>query len=216
MNITKLSGPELAPASGDVKKLVIFLHGYGSNGDDLIGLAPLMEDGLPDTMFLSPNAPAPCGMGGPGYEWFQLMDRSAPARLQGTLEAAPILDAYISEQRDRFGLTDADIALIGFSQGTMMALHVGPRREHRLAGIVGFSGMLSGGIEGIRSKPEICLIHGEMDDVVPFAAMAMAQMTLKEAGLDVETYARPRLPHSIDPEGIEIAIEFLQLQFGVA
>lgn len=205
-----LSGPELAPASGVVKKLVIFLHGYGSNGDDLMGLAPLMVEALPDTQFLSPDAPTTCGMGGPGYEWFQLMDRSAPARMKGTLEASPILDAYITQQRDRFGLADADIALIGFSQGTMMALHTAPRREHALAGVVGFSGMLSGGIDGIRSKPPISLIHGEMDDVVPFSAMAMAAMALREAGLEVETYVRPRLPHSIDPEGITIAVEFLR------
>jgi phospholipase/carboxylesterase len=208
-----LSGPELAPASGSVKKLVIFLHGYGSNGDDLIGLAPLMRDALPDAHFLSPNAPAPCGMGGPGFEWFQLMDRSALATLTGTQEAGPILDAYITAQRDRFNLTDVDIALVGFSQGTMMALHVAPRREQTLAGVVGFSGMLSGGADGMRSKPPICLIHGKMDDVVPFDAMAMAELTLREAGLSVETHARPYLPHSIDPEGIEIANAFLQKQF---
>lgn len=210
MNIPTLTGPELAPASGMVKKLVIFLHGYGSNGEDLMGLAPMMVDALPDTQFLSPDAPTPCGMGGPGYEWFQLMDRSAPARLKGTLEVSPILDAYITEQRDRFGLTDADIALVGFSQGTMMALHTAPRRAHALAGVVGFSGMLSGGIEGIRSKPPICLIHGEMDDVVPFSAMAMASMSLREAGMEVEAHPRRYLPHSIDPEGIEIAVEFLR------
>lgn len=213
MNIPALTGPELAPKSGTAKKLVIFLHGYGSNGDDLIGLAPLMRDALPDVHFLSPNAPAPCGMGGPGYEWFQLMDRSAPARLKGTREAAPILDAYITQQRDRFGLTDADIALVGFSQGTMMALHVAPRRAEQMGGVVGFSGMLSGGADGIRSKPPICLIHGEWDDVVPFDAMAMAELSLKEAGLTVETHARPNLPHSIDPEGIEIANRFLQNAF---
>lgn len=211
--MASLTGPELAPRNGTPKQLVIFLHGYGSNGDDLMGLAPLMRDGLPDAQFLSPNAPAPCGMGGPGFEWFQLMDRSAPARLAGTLQAAPILDAYITEQRDRFGLADADIALVGFSQGTMMALHVAPRREQALAGVVGFSGMLSGGIDGIRSKPPICLIHGEYDDVVPFQAMAMAELSLKEAGLEIETHARPHLPHSIDPEGIEIAVAFLQRMF---
>lgn len=208
-----LTGPEMPAKNGTAKKLVIFLHGYGSNGDDLIGLAPLMRDALPDVHFLSPNAPAPCGMGGPGYEWFQLMDRSAPARLQGTQEAAPILDAYITEQRERFGLADADIALVGFSQGTMMALHVAPRRAQPLAGVVGFSGMLSGGVEGIRSQPPICLIHGEWDDVVPFDAMAMAAMSLREAGLPVETHARPHLPHSIDPEGIEHAVAFLQRVF---
>lgn len=211
-----LSGPELAPASGSVKKLVIFLHGYGSNGDDLMGLAPMMEDALPDVQFLSPNAIAPCGMGGGGYEWFQLVDRSPEARLKGTLEAAPKLDAYITAQRDRFGLSDGDIALVGFSQGTMMALHVAPRRAQALAGVVGFSGMLSGGVEGIRSQPPISLIHGEWDDVVPFGAMAVAAEALKEAGLSVETHARPHLPHSIDPEGIDIAVTFLRKQFGMS
>lgn len=213
MNKSILNGPELAPKRGSVKQLVIFLHGYGSNGDDLIGLAPLMRDALPDAQFLSPNAPTPCGMGGPGFEWFQLMDRSAPARLAGTQAAAPVLDAYITAQCERFGLAERDIALVGFSQGTMMALHVAPRRERALAGVVGFSGMLAGGVDGIRAKPPICLIHGAYDDVVPFEAMSMAEQALSEAGLTVETHARPHLPHSIDPEGIAIANAFLQRCF---
>ncbi len=208
-----LSGPELKPAGGTAKKLVIFLHGYGSNGDDLIGLAPLMRDGLPDVHFLSPNAPAPCGMGGWGFEWFPLIDRSQAVMKAGAESAAPILDAYIDAQRERFGLQDSDIALVGFSQGTMMSLHVALRRKQALAGVVGFSGAMVGGNEGVTSRPPVCLIHGDADDVVPFQAMAHAAHQLAGAGVQVETHARPGLPHGIDPEGIETAVTFLQRVF---
>ena len=211
---TPLSGPELKAKNGAAKQLVIFLHGYGSNGDDLIGLAPLMRDGLPDAHFLSPNAPAPCGMGGWGFEWFPLVDRRMEVMKAGAESAAPILDAYIDAQRARFGLTDADIALVGFSQGTMMSLQVGPRRKAALAGIVGFSGAMVGAANDIVSRPPVCLIHGDADDVVPFGAMAHAAHQLAGAGVQVETHVRPGLPHGIDPEGIDIAVAFLQRVFG--
>jgi phospholipase/carboxylesterase len=179
----------------------------------LIGLAPLMRDALPDTYFVSPNAPAPCGMGGWGYEWFPLVDRNPAVMAAGAMEAAPILDAYIDDLCKRLQLTDAHIALVGFSQGTMMALHTGLRRARNLAGIIGFSGAMVGGTESIVSKPPVCLIHGELDDVVPFGAMAIASEALHHVGVPVETHARPGLPHSIDPEGVDIAVKFLRKVF---
>lgn len=208
-----LQGPELAPKSGNVKRLVILLHGLGSDGNDLIGLAPLMKDALPDTQFVSPNAPFPCDMAPYGYQWFSLQDRNSAAMLAGVQKAEPIVNAFIDAQRDRFKLEDKDVALVGFSQGTMTSLHVAPRRATPLAGVVGFSGALIA-VESV-SKPPVCLIHGEQDDVVPFAAMAHAEKTLKAAGIPVETHARPYLPHSIDPEGLDIAQKFLRKCFGL-
>ena len=213
-----LQGPELAPKSGVTKRLVIFLHGLGSDGNDLIGLAPLMRDALPDTHFISPNAPFPCDMAPYGHQWFSLQDRAQSVMLAGVKEVAPIVDAFIDAQRDRFKLADADVALVGFSQGTMTSLYVGPRRAKPLAGIVGFSGAMIGadGLHNeIRSKPPVCLIHGEEDMVVPFAAMEHASQTLKAEGVEIESHARPYLPHSIDPEGLEIATKFLRKQFGI-
>ena len=136
-----IDGPRMAPASGGpARSLVILLHGYGSNGDDLIGLVPHWRGALPDTAFVSPNAPERCPGAPGGYQWWALTggDRAA-----GAASAAPVLDAFIDAELARHGLDDASLALVGFSQGTMMALQVGPRRAGPLAGIVGYSGMLA-------------------------------------------------------------------------
>lgn len=213
---TTLSGPERAPQSGNVKRLVIFLHGLGADGDDLISLAPMLE--LPDTQFASPHAPFPCDMAPYGYQWFSLLDRSPTKVHEGVKIAAPILNAYIDAQRDRFKLQDADIALIGFSQGSMMALYTSLRRPNALAGVIGFSGALIGDHllkEEATAKLPICLVHGQEDEIVPFGAMGHAEAALKLHGIDVTAHARPRLGHGIDPEGIEIAKEFLKKVFGV-
>lgn len=211
MSPTTLKGPELPSASGITRRLVIFLHGLGADGDDLLGLAPLLD--LPDTHFMAPNAPFPCDMAPYGYQWFSLRDRN-PARVVTEIAAAtPSLDALIDAAMARFNLAAKDVALIGFSQGTMMALHVAPRRAEALAGVVGFSGALMEPplfAAEIRSHPPVCLIHGTADEVVPFASMAVAQSALATAGITAETHARPGLGHGIDEEGIALTVEFLK------
>jgi phospholipase/carboxylesterase len=204
---TRLDGPQVAPKSGaKPKQLVVLLHGYGSNGDDLISLAPYWADLLPDAEFVSPNAPFPCEMNPfGGYQWFGLEDRSPATKLAGTRAAATLLDAFLDEALAARGLDAGSLALVGFSQGTMMSLHVGPRRAVAPAAIVGYSGALIGAetLGGeIRSKPPVLLVHGTADQVVPFAAMAAAAEALQSFGVPVETLARPGLPHSIDPEGL--------------
>ncbi len=217
MSPTSLSGPEIPSASGTPKRLVIFLHGLGADGNDLLSIGPML--GLPeDTHFLSPNAPFACDMAPYGYQWFSLLDRN-PARIIHEIAiAAPLLNAYIDAQIARFKLTPKDVALIGFSQGSMMSLYTAPRREAALAGVVGISGALFGG-ESLatekRSAPPICLMHGTYDEVVPFAAMGAAESGLKTAGLVVEAHARPGLGHGIDEAGIAAASAFLRRVFGV-
>ena len=208
---TSLNGPEISSASGRTKKLVIYLHGLGSNGDDLIALADMMP--LPDTHYMSPNAPFPFDMAPFGYQWFSLYGTNAPSRLEGARMAAPILDTFIDAQIARFQLMPGDVALVGFSQGTMMAFHTALRRPQPLAAVVGFSGMLIAPellAEEIKSRPPLCLIHGMDDEVVPFAAMAQAEEALKAADVNIETHARPRLGHSIDEAGLMAATAFLQ------
>ncbi len=208
-NIT-LSGPERAPKSGDKPKhLIMFLHGYGADGNDLIGLSPMLANDFPDAEFISPNAPFPCEMSPSGRQWFTLLDRSPQIMLRGAMDAAPLLNTFIDAQLKRFALTDDKLALVGFSQGTMMALFSALRRPKACAGIVGFSGSLVGE-EGIISKPPVCLIHGNADDVVPYGAMALASAVLKHEGLSVETHTRPGMGHGIDPEGLNIAVKFLK------
>jgi phospholipase/carboxylesterase len=211
---TRLDGPKVAPKSGaKPKQLVVLLHGYGSNGDDLISLAPYWADLLPDAEFVSPNAPFPCEMNPfGGYQWFGLEDRNPATKLAGTRAAATLLDAFLDEALEARGLDAGRLALVGFSQGTMMSLHVGPRRAVAPAAIVGYSGALIGaetlGRE-IRAKPPVLLVHGTADQVVPFAAMAAAAEALQSFGVPVETLARPGLPHSIDPEGLTRGGQFI-------
>ena len=215
--ILELSGPELQPATGgDPETLVILLHGYGADGNDLIGLAPHLARVLPKAHFISPDAPYPCEMGF-GYQWFSIQNQDPVLRLGEIRAAAQILDAFIDSQLGRHGLSDDRLALVGFSQGTMMSLHVAPRRAVPCAAILGYSGMLLGSdllaTEAV-SKPDTLLIHGEFDDVVPVAALPAAKNALKSRGFDVSAVARPGLGHGIDPEGIALGAGFLKEKLG--
>lgn len=209
-----LDGPRVGPAAGGkAKRLVLLLHGLGADGNDLIGLAPYFAQALPDCAFVSPHAPFPCDMAPYGRQWFSLQDRSPATMLAGVQAAAPILNAFIDAERDRLGLADANVALLGFSQGTMMSLYVAMRRAKPIAGIVGYSGALVAPqllAAEVTSKPPVLLVHGDADQIVPFQAMDAAATALKASGVPVTTLGRPHLPHSIDDEGIAAGIEFLE------
>lgn len=213
MNIA-LSGPSHPPHSGGKpRRLVILLHGLGADGADLIGLAPYWAPQLPEAAFVAPNAPFPCDMAPFGYQWLSARDPSPEARLAGARAAGAILDAFIDDELSRWGLAESDLALVGFSQGTMMSLFVGPRRERELAGIVGFSGRLIApdllGAE-IRSHPPVLLVHGTDDPMVPYASMAEAERALAASGIPVETLTCPGIQHSIDAEGLQRGGQFLR------
>jgi phospholipase/carboxylesterase len=210
-----LTGPIIEPKSGNVKRIVVMLHGVGSNGDDLACLAPVIAEDLPDTLFFSPNGIQPYDMAPPefqGYQWFSLNNRSPVALLQGASDAASFVNPALDELLRKYNLTNRDLALLGFSQGTMTALYTALHRSENIAGVVGFSGALIGADvhpHHYTARPPICLIHGEEDMVVPFSAMAHAHSTLSNAGVLVQSHARPLLAHTIDMEGIKIAQTFL-------
>ena len=212
--LPRLSGPSRPPASGGKpRRLVILLHGLGADGNDLIGLAPYWARLLPDAEFLSPNAPFPCDMAPHGYQWFSSQDRTPEAVLGGVRAAAPILDAFIDEALEQRGLGSGELALVGFSQGTMMSLFVGLRRAEPVAGIVGFSGRLLAPellASELRSRPPILLVHGTEDPLVPYSSLAAAETTLKAAGVPVETVTSFGIGHSIDDQGLRRGGQFLK------
>ncbi len=195
------------------ESLVILLHGLGSNGQDLISLAPYFTRGLQNAVFVSPDAPFACDMVPPGYpnsyQWFSLQDRDPDKMLSGVEIAAPILQQFITEQIKKYGVSAGKTALVGFSQGTMMSLYAAPRYPEKLAGVLGYSGAMIAE-PGDRKMP-IRLIHGEADDVVPVQAYTHARSILESAGFEMSGHTTPGLPHSIDEVGIQSGADFLKL-----
>lgn len=209
-----LSGPSRPPVAGGApKRLVILLHGLGADGNDLIGLHQYWGRLVPDAEFISPNAPFPCDGAPYGYQWFSVRDRSPPAVLAGVRAVAPALQAYIDEELQKRGLDDSQAALVGFSQGTMMSLYVGLRREKPLAGILGYSGRLIAPdlLPGeLRSRPPVLLVHGTDDPLVPFDSMAKAEAALRAAEVPVETLTCAGAEHTIDQQGLVRGGQFLR------
>jgi phospholipase/carboxylesterase len=212
--LMSLSGPSRPPVGGGKpRRLVILLHGLGADGNDLIGLQDYWGRLVPDAEFLAPNAPFPCDGAPWGYQWFSVGSRAPEVMLAGVRAAAPILDAFIDEELHKRGLSDGDLALAGFSQGTMMSLFVGLRRAEKLAGILGYSGRLIAAdllASELRSRPPVLLVHGTADPLVPFGSLAHAEAALKAAEVPVETLACPGVEHAISPQGLQRGGAFLR------
>lgn len=212
-----VNGSSLQPLSGGrPKQILLLLHGYGSNGADLISLAPHWQRLLPDALFLAPNAPQRSGMGA-GYQWWGLTAFTPQALAAGAASAAPAIDAFIDRKLSQYGLDESRLGIVGFSQGTMMALHVGLRRRCQVAAIVGYSGMLTGAAtlsHDAMTQPPVLLVHGSADAIVPVAALHAAKKALEHVGIDVTTHVSNGLGHSVDPVGLRLGGEFLATAFG--
>jgi phospholipase/carboxylesterase len=206
---TLLDGPRRKPAIGGMpKSLIVLLHGLGANGDDLMALAGPLARALPDAAFAAPHAPERCDMVPFGFQWFSLQDRDPHRLARGADNACGSLAGFIEAELGFHRLDMSRLALVGFSQGTMMALHLGLRLAPAPAAIVGFSGALVAP-ERLdaekRGSPPVLLVHGTADEVVPFFRLEAARSALRSAGIPVDTLVRPNLGHSVDDEGVMAA-----------
>ena len=209
----KLEGASHDPHSGGKPgHLVVLLHGYGADGNDLIGLAPVLAPLMPDVVFHAPNAPYPCEGNPFGYQWFGISRLDPQVAAAGVRAAAPFVDAVLDDTMATYGLDESKTVLIGFSQGTMMSLHVGLRRPKPLAGIIGFSGMLAApealGAE-IKSRPPVLLVHGDSDQMIPPLMTERAAQALDQNGVKTTMHIAPGIGHGIDQTGLSLAARFL-------
>ena len=212
MALGSLSGPRLEPLKGPATQLVVLCHGYGADGNDLIGLAPHWQHALPGAAFAAPNALEPCP--GAGYQWFPISRIDPEEMHKGVVAAAGTLEAFLKTELARLALSPDRLALVGFSQGTMMALHVGLRGTFRPAAIVGFSGLLTGPLPQLDGAPPVLLGHGDTDTLIPPGALFVTAAALGAAGLCVQWHLSPGLEHGIDATEIALAGRFLSLAFG--
>ncbi len=219
--MTELTGGRRAAVSGTTKSVVVFLHGYGADGNDLLGLAEPLAQYLPDTVFLAPDAPEPCVNNPMGYQWFPIpwLDGSSEADAEASMRrSVGLLNAYLDAVLESEGVEPAQLFLFGFSQGTMMSLHVAPRRDQPVAGIVGFSGRLLDPetlASEVKSRMPILLVHGDQDDMVPPASMTEAGNALTEAGFQVYAHIMKGTGHGIAPDGLSVALSFILDRLGV-
>jgi phospholipase/carboxylesterase len=213
----ELDGPRLEPRSGGARKLVVFLHGYGADGKDLIEIGRAWQQYLPDAAFVSPHAPEPCAGAPMGRQWFALTFRDPDERWKGVNAAAPILNRFLDAELARRKLPASALALVGFSQGTMMALHVGLRRPTAPAAIVGYSGLLvlphnaepAAVAAEIKSRPPVLLLHGDQDELIPVEALFHATQALAALDVPTEWHISSGIGHGIDQEGLRQGGEFL-------
>jgi phospholipase/carboxylesterase len=220
---SSITGPRLAPASGTAKQLVVFLHGYGADGDDLIEIGRQWQRWLPDAAFVAPHAPELLPGQPAGRQWFALTFRDPHERWRGVNHAAPGLEAFLEAELARVQLPASKLALVGFSQGTMMALHLGLRRLQPPAAIVGYSGLLvieeGKGPESlagqVRAKPPILLVHGDRDEVIPLDALFISADALAAADVPCEWHLSVGVGHGIDAEALRHGGLFLRRAFGL-
>lgn len=212
----ELNFGRVAAQSGQAKSLVVFLHGYGADGADLLGLADPLAPHLPDTVFIAADAPSPCAGNPFGRQWFPIPRFDGSSEVEAAVEmnrAADDLNAFLDKRLAEEGLAPAALALVGFSQGAMMSLHIAPRRAVAMVGVVAISGRLLRPqvlAQEASVKPPVLLIHGDRDDVVPFQEMQIAGNALVAAGFQTFGHVMQGTGHGIAPDGLGVAMQFLK------
>ena len=207
-------------ASGEASSVVVFLHGYGADGNDLLGLAEPLAPHLPDTVFVAPDAPEICATSPGGFQWFPIpwIDGSSEEAADRSMEQSIIdLNAYLDSVLEEEGMTADQMILFGFSQGTMMSLHVAPRRDEPFAAVVGFSGRLlqpESLEDELKTRPPVLLVHGDQDDLVPVQSLQDAGQALSELGFEVYAHIMEGTGHGIAPDGLNVALAFMRDRLG--
>lgn len=220
--MTTLTGPRAEAKSGTTKSLVILLHGYGADGNDLFGLSQPLAEYMPDTVFRAPNAPERSSVNPAGYQWFPIpwLDGSTEEqRDAGFKTSIGLLDDYLTNAMAEEGVTPTQTAIIGFSQGTMMSLYVAPRRDEAVACVTGFSGRLIPGdnlAAEAKVKPPVLLVHGDMDEMINVSEMSAAETQLRAAGFDVKSHIEQGIGHGIGPQGLGLSLRFMMEHLGIS
>ena len=216
-----LDGGRRPAASGRTKSVIVFLHGYGADGADLLGLADPLSPHLPDTVFLAPNAPERCANNPMGYQWFPIpwLDGSTEEAAERSMrQSVDDLNAYLDQVLEAESIMASQMVLFGFSQGTMMSLHVAPRRPEPVAALVGFSGRLLSPetleAETV-SRPPVLLVHGDQDPMVPPQSLPEAGNALSAAGFEVYAHIMKGTGHGIAPDGLSVALAFIRDKLGL-
>jgi phospholipase/carboxylesterase len=217
-----LNAKTKAAQSGQTRSVVVFLHGYGANGADLLGLADVLGEHLPDTLFVAPDAPEACAGAPFGFQWFPVpwIDNSSEEEAErGMMAAVGDLNAFLDALMVDQDVLPEQVVLFGFSQGTMLALHVAPRREDAVAGIVAFSGRLLSPellADEVVVRPPVLLVHGDADDVVPPQSLPDAAQALQSAGFEeVFAHVMKGTGHGIAPDGLSVALAFMRDKLGL-
>jgi phospholipase/carboxylesterase len=221
--MAEINGPRIEPKGGKAKQLVVLLHGYGADGNDLIEIGRQWRGMLPDAAFVAPHAPEPCGMSPMGRQWFALTMRDPDERWRGVIKARPVLDAFLDAELARLGLDESRLSLVGFSQGTMMALHVGLRRRRAPASILGYSGVLVGpehlneavARDAGGAPPPILLVHGDQDQLIPFEALFESAEDLAKANIPCQWHLSLGVGHGIDNGGLRHGGLFIAKALGL-
>ncbi len=205
-----LDYPEIKPLSGKADKLLVLLHGVGSDGHDLIGLVPFIQESLPNYYFISPHGVEPYDMAPFGRQWFSLRDRDSATISQLVKSNSAKLQKIIEDKQKELSVRNSDTILVGFSQGTMIASYLTLMQKEPFAGMVGFSGRLVKPTELKTTSTPICIIHGLNDDVVPASQSKEFAKYCENNNISYQLHLIPNLTHSIDDEGMQFALNFLR------
>ena len=216
--MTKLLTDSIIKSGDKNKNAIIFLHGYGANSNDLIGIANVWIDSLPNTIFLSPNAPFECGFAENAYQWFELTSISPQSIGEGLEKAGPFLNEYIDHVSKTYKVNEKNIFFVGFSQGTMMGLYHLCKRKNQCAGLLGYSGLLfenENFNSEIKSRFPIKLYHGKKDELINYQNSVEASKKLKDMGFKIDFNLSEELGHGIDDEGIKMGLDFIKKTFNI-